>query len=287
MKCYGASSSSLCLRMQRIVVNSSNSSGRWNRMNAVTPAAVLARSSSSSSSSNTRSFVTESPTTTATTPTFASLLMVRDASEKRVLQKNAYCNTTMYTLRKQSFSSSSSDTATPRETTTTTAAQGPASLKMYYHIEASNAERDNATKLTVHGPDVDGILASMTVALAVKMGCSLVELHAANMVDDNHDLGHDKVYDDDNYHFIHDVFWVVQRKNGQAFADDQLHDLALCLLEAAQSPMTVVVGECGQDKQQALQDYLRREKVPVPPRQITVIPRSGTSSSSSSGTTRT
>lgn len=173
---------------------------------------------------------------------------------------------------------------------------------MYYHIEASNAERPNATKLTVHGPDVDGILASMTVALAVKKGCSLVELHAAagSLADDDDDddddldqhnnndmLGHAKVYDDDNYHFIHDVFWVVQRATGQAFPDDQLHDLATCLLEAAQSPMTVVTGDCGagfKNKQQQLQDYLMREQVPVPKQQITVIP--STVSSSSSSTTR-
>jgi hypothetical protein len=52
----------------------------------------------------------------------------------------------------------------------------------FYHIEVSNAANPNSTQLTVSGPDVDGILASMTVALAVQ-GCSLVELHAAKNVD--------------------------------------------------------------------------------------------------------
>ena len=51
------------------------------------------------------------------------------------------------------------------------------SLSKYYCVEVSNADRPDATRITVRGPDVDGILASMTVALA-QQGCSLKELHA-------------------------------------------------------------------------------------------------------------
>ena len=47
-----------------------------------------------------------------------------------------------------------------------------------FQVEASNAVREDATVLTVRGPDVDGLLASMTAALT-SQGCSLVELHAA------------------------------------------------------------------------------------------------------------
>jgi hypothetical protein len=293
---YGVSSSSLsssssCLRMQRIFVSSSSSSSSHKRTSSACIRVIIMpladRCNSSSSSSSTRSsFVTA---TTTSTNTFTGQL------KKRAAHENAHSNTINY----KSFSSSSSSQGEKGKEKEVV--KVGSSLKMYYHIEASNAERPNATKLTVHGPDVDGILASMTVALAVKKGCSLVELHAAatsgGVADDDDDyndqqhnnndmLGHAKVYDDDNYHFIHDVFWVVQRANGQAFPDDQLHDLALCLLEAAQSPMTVVTGGdhyCGGvgGKQQQLQDYLMREQVPVPKQQITVIP------STSSTTTKT
>ena len=71
-----------------------------------------------------------------------------------------------------------------------------------FTIEASNALRHGATALTVRGPDVDGLLASMTAALAVR-GCSLVELHAkrshTNLQQDDVDL-------DPNDRMIEDVF---------------------------------------------------------------------------------
>jgi hypothetical protein len=124
---------------------------------------------------------------------------------------------------------------------------------------------------------VDGILASMTVALAVQKGCSLVELHAG-MAEHVH-TKHEPKYS----HFIHDVFWVVQRSNGLPFANEELHDLATCLLAAAQSPMRVVTGRHGTDssqQQEELQDYLQRENVPVPSEQITVIPSISSSSCS-------
>jgi hypothetical protein len=47
-----------------------------------------------------------------------------------------------------------------------------------FEIEASNAIRPGiATTLTVTGPDVEGLLASMTATMAVR-GCSIVEVHA-------------------------------------------------------------------------------------------------------------
>ena len=135
----------------------------------------------------------------------------------------------------------------------------------YYHIEASNAERPDATKLTVRGPDVDGILASMTVALAVK-GCSLVELHAAMAMD----CSHDHVVEDK--HLIKDVFFVVNRQTGQPFPDEELRDLAESLLEAAKSPMKAVSMKGVNSEVENLEAHLK-EHVPVPETQITVIPR--------------
>jgi hypothetical protein len=136
----------------------------------------------------------------------------------------------------------------------------------YYHIEASNAERPDATKLTVRGPDVDGILASMTVALAVK-GCSLVELHAAMAMD----CSHDHVVEDQ--HLIKDVFFVVNRQTGKPFEDEELQGLAESLLEAAKSPMKAVSMKGADSEVENMEAHLK-EHVPVPETQITVIPSS-------------
>lgn len=134
----------------------------------------------------------------------------------------------------------------------------------YYHIEADNAERSDATRLTVTGPDVDGILASMTVTLAVK-GCSLVELHAGRASD----CSHDHVVEDT--HLISDTFYVVQRETGQPFPDDALNDLATSLLEAAKTPMKAVGMTGSKRKIDILEAYVK-ENVKIPETQITVIP---------------
>lgn len=132
----------------------------------------------------------------------------------------------------------------------------------YYHIEASNAERDDATKLTVSGPDVDGILASMTVTLAVK-NCSLVELHAGHAMD----CSHDHVVEDT--HMIKDIFYVINRQTGKPFADGELQGLAEALLNAAKSPMKGLAG--ANSKVGDLESHLE-EYVDLPETQITVIP---------------
>jgi UTP:GlnB (protein PII) uridylyltransferase len=106
-----------------------------------------------------------------------------------------------------------------------------------YHVEVSNADRADATKLTVRGPDVPGLLASMTIALAVK-GCSLVELNAANDfkgVDTS--LVHEKL---ETTNQIKDIFFVINRETGMPFDDDDLNDLAKSVLESTKSPLNVV-----------------------------------------------
>ncbi len=112
---------------------------------------------------------------------------------------------------------------------------------VYYHIEANNAARQDATQLTVSGPDIDGILASMTVALAVR-GCSLVELHAAKSVDTA--SLHRQLEADVS--LIRDVFYVVDRMTGDPFGDEELEPLAKSLLESLKTPMNLVgVGGLG------------------------------------------
>jgi hypothetical protein len=166
-----------------------------------------------------------------------------------------------------------------RHLSTNTPTTEPTSLEGYYHIEASNAIPNDgsivyATRLTVTGPDVDGILASMTVALAIK-GCSLVSLHAAKSQDmgyrestmmsatassnsdgdqggvennekeedtnTNNNNDNNKIVQDEN-NTIKDIFYVVDRLTGQPFLDEELYDLAESLLESLKTPMDVVLG---------------------------------------------
>lgn len=102
----------------------------------------------------------------------------------------------------------------------------------FYHIEASNAANPDLTQLTVSGPDVDGILASMTVSLALQ-GCSLVELHATkNEPGISHNMNSSSQ--------IKDTFLVVNRVTGKQFDDTELESLAKCLLESLQTPMNTL-----------------------------------------------
>eukprot|EP00527_Entomoneis_sp_CCMP2396_P004271 CAMPEP_0198141060 /NCGR_PEP_ID=MMETSP1443-20131203/4131_1 /TAXON_ID=186043 /ORGANISM="Entomoneis sp., Strain CCMP2396" /LENGTH=182 /DNA_ID=CAMNT_0043803675 /DNA_START=119 /DNA_END=667 /DNA_ORIENTATION=+ len=111
-----------------------------------------------------------------------------------------------------------------------------------YHIEASNAARDDCTQLVVTGPDVDGVLASMTIALALQ-GCSVVDLHAAKSgFSDRHEIIMVEKKDnddneDDNVAMIQDVFSVIHRKTGKKFKNEQLQVLAQSLLQALNTPI--------------------------------------------------
>lgn len=93
-----------------------------------------------------------------------------------------------------------------------------------FEVEASNDKRKDATVLTVKGPDVDGLLASMTAALT-EFGCKLVELHASP-----------RPLSDGS---IEDVFVVRTRgvKKGQ-IDDGDLEKLARKLLAASRDPLS-------------------------------------------------
>ena len=142
-----------------------------------------------------------------------------------------------------------------------------------FSIEASNAIRKNCTALKITGPDVDGLLASMTAALAVR-GCSLVELHAKRRlesVDDDEPIAHDE-----QTHDIQDVFYVVKRETGEKFDDDELEELAQGLLDATRTPMNVNSVKAAMHELESTNSYLqarvkRLEQV-VYERQITIIP---------------
>jgi hypothetical protein len=160
-------------------------------------------------------------------------------------------------------------------------------------VEASNAIRNDATALTVTGPDVDGILASMTAALALR-GCSLVELHAKRKVvsdliiaDVEVDTGttdatargtttNSDEATTSSASGVQDIFYVVDRLTGKPFDDDELHDLAQSLLEATRTPMNAigvkaVIHEL-EKSNHALKQRVHRLEAVVKEKQIRVVP---------------
>lgn len=111
-------------------------------------------------------------------------------------------------------------------------------LSKYYKVEVSNKDRSDATKITVVGPDVDGILASMTVALA-REGCSLKELHAG-YVDLIETRSYEKHVEGDQ---IEDIFFVAKHETGEQFPDEDLQILGESLLTSLANPMTTLSGK--------------------------------------------
>ena len=177
-----------------------------------------------------------------------------------------------------------------------------------FTIEASNAIREDATCLTVRGPDVDGMLASMTAALAVN-GCSLVELHAKRKVDETsvddkagieNPVG-DIVVDPSEATVdvskaptaasrkeIEDTFFVVSRETGEPFEDDDLEELARALLDSTRKPINVntvqaqissleLTNEALQERVQTLEEIMYRK-------QISIVKRESSSSLSATST---
>jgi Transmembrane protein 65 len=96
-----------------------------------------------------------------------------------------------------------------------------------FTVEVSNTVRSDATALTVEGPDVDGVLASMTTALA-KQGCSIIEI-SAKRVPAKGTAG--------SRNAIKDTFYVVDSATGEPFEDDQLEMVARSLLESTRTPL--------------------------------------------------
>lgn len=97
-----------------------------------------------------------------------------------------------------------------------------------FTIEATNTIRPDATALTVQGPDLDGVLASMTTALA-KQGCSIVEIsakYATASEGDNH-----------QHRTIRDVFYVVNSQTGEPLEDDELEIVAQAVLDSTRTPV--------------------------------------------------
>ena len=136
-------------------------------------------------------------------------------------------------------------------------------LASFYRIEVSNADRPDATKLTVRGPDIDGILASMTVALAQE-GCSLKELHAGYLKHASDTLSYETKVDGNE---IEDVFFVVEHETGKPFPDDSLKGLGQSLLDSLKTPMKCLTGKKSTEKELDEDQY----STPEEGQQITVV----------------
>ncbi len=139
-----------------------------------------------------------------------------------------------------------------------------------FSIEASNAVRKDATALTVRGPDVDGLMASMTAALSVR-GCSLIEIHAQRA--HPNDLTNNE---------IEDVFYVVKRDTGKPFDDDELEELAEGLLDSTRTPMNVNTVKAAMHELESTNSYLQArvkklERI-MYERQITLVSSTGSAS---------
>lgn len=86
-----------------------------------------------------------------------------------------------------------------------------------HSVSVSNRDREDATTVTVHGPDTDGLLASIATTLAAA-GYSLAEVRGGPSDGDT----------------IRDVFSVT--KSGEQVPDDQLEQLARCVVDACRNP---------------------------------------------------
>jgi len=103
------------------------------------------------------------------------------------------------------------------------------SLTSGFEVRAENSTRPDATVLTVRGPDVDGVLASMIASLTIS-GCKLLEVHAKT-----------RIFEDT----LEDTFVVQVKDGGGQVTDDHLQDVSQRLLAATKDPLQARSPEAG------------------------------------------
>ena len=96
-----------------------------------------------------------------------------------------------------------------------------------FEIDVSNKKRKNATTVTVTGPDIDGVLASLTAAITAN-GYSLVELHASSRDHEGEAAG---------THIVEDTFVLRPRGHPGQIDDRDLDELGRVLLAACRDPL--------------------------------------------------
>ena len=113
-----------------------------------------------------------------------------------------------------------------------------------FEIEVDNEIHPGYTTVKVRGPDVDGVLASITAAIA-GIGCSVVELHASNRDKFKEEAESSDSEDAVSSFFHHlmpsrvleDVFLIRDRSTHAAIDNEDLDDLARTVLAAAKDPL--------------------------------------------------
>ena len=112
-----------------------------------------------------------------------------------------------------------------------------------FEVEVDNERHAGYTTVIVRGPDVDGVLASITASLAAA-GCSVVELHAENRVqkkEENESILEQLVQQSQasqaKTNNLEDVFIIRDRSTHLAIDDEDLEDLARTVLAAAKDPL--------------------------------------------------
>ena len=121
-----------------------------------------------------------------------------------------------------------------------------------FEVEVSNEVNNDATVLVVKGPDLDGILASVTAALSLN-GCSLLEVTAHTNGNSEGGSGGD---DNGKKAIIQDTFLIIDPKTKQKIPDDKLENLAKIVLEATREGPNLLKHRMKEleDKNQALLD---------------------------------
>mmetsp|Transcript_19816 Transcript_19816/g.32490 ORF Transcript_19816/g.32490 Transcript_19816/m.32490 type:complete len:362 (-) Transcript_19816:40-1125(-) len=106
-----------------------------------------------------------------------------------------------------------------------------------FEVEIDNAINPGLTTVFVRGPDVDGVLASITAQIA-SYGCSIVKLDAGFRGGDSvADTSLQNLLSQTPATVLEDKFIIRDRATGRAVDNDDLDDLARVILAAAKDPL--------------------------------------------------
>jgi hypothetical protein len=104
-----------------------------------------------------------------------------------------------------------------------------------FEVEIDNAVNPGLTTVYVRGPDVDGVLASITARIAAH-GCSVVKLDAGLRGGDDTTTLQNLLSQSPTL-VVEDTFIIRDRATGRAVDNDDLDDLARTILAAAKDPL--------------------------------------------------
>lgn len=103
-------------------------------------------------------------------------------------------------------------------------------------VEIDNAVNPGLTTVYVRGPDVDGVLASITARIAAH-GCSVVKLDAGLRGSGDDTTTLQNLLSQSPTLVVEDTFIIRNRATGRAVDNDDLDDLARTILAAAKDPL--------------------------------------------------